>query len=320
VRLRVKGNATPVSATRGPFSVSDNGLLVYSERPRFQLAWLDRSGRELETLAIRGDFYAPKLSHDGRRVALSSFDERGIAAGDIWVYDLDRSVGTRITTDPANDKRPLWSPDDEWIVFSSDRTGRSNVYRKRSTGVGRDEPLLASDFDSDAVSWSRDGGVLIVGDSRQDLWQVSLPGGKATRLMETPFRESDAQISPNGKWIAYSSDETGQAEIYVQPFPPSGARWRISTGSGVDPKWRGDGKELFYTDTSRKLMSVDLTLEPSVKVGAPSLLLDAATLRDTAFYYDVSADGQRFLVVKPAADAATRPITIVQNWMANLKK
>jgi eukaryotic-like serine/threonine-protein kinase len=317
-RLRLKGNATAVASTAGPFSVSDTGILVYARRALYQLAWLDRSGREIEALPVRGDFYGPKLSHDGRRVALSRFDESGVAAGDIWVYDLARQVGTRITTDPANDRRPLWSPDDAWIVFTSDRTGRSNLYRRRSTGVGSDEFVFSSDFDGDATSWSGDERSVIVNDlgTGQDLWQVSLPDGKATRLLKTPSKESGGQISPDGKWIVYSSDETGRAEVYVQALPPSSARWTISTAGGLWPKWRADGRELFYTDASSKLMAVDVKLEPSFEYDAPRLLFDGTALRD----FDVTADGQRFLVVKPAPDAATRSIALVQNWMANLKQ
>jgi len=321
-RLRLKGNAIAVALTPGPFSVSETGILVYAPRALFQLAWLDRSGREIEALPIRGDFYAPRLSHDGRRVALTSFDGSGVGAGDIWVYDLARHVGTRITTDPAADWDPLWSPDDEWILFSSDRTGRLNLYRKRSTGVGTDEAVFASDFDSHATSWSRDGQSVIVNNSgaEQDLWQLSLPDGKVTRLLKTPSKESGGQISPDGKWIAYSSDETGSNEIYVQPFPPSVARSRVSTDGGWSPMWRSDGGELFYADANRKLMAVDVQLEPSFEASAPRLLFDATTLRDVSQYLDVTADGQRFLVVKPAPDAGTRPLTLVQNWTRNLKK
>jgi Tol biopolymer transport system component len=321
-RLRLEGDAVPIALTRGPFSVSDTGTLVYSQRPRFTLAWLDRSGREIKDLAIQGDFYAPRLSHDGRRVALGSFDEAGRAAGDIWVYDLARRVGTRITTDPANDRSPLWSPDDESIVFGSDRSGRASLYRRRSTGVGRDELVLASDVGYAPTSSSSDGRVVILQDSRddQDLWQVSLPAETPRRLFETPFRESSGQLSPDDKWLAYSSDETGQPEVYVQPFPPSGARWRISTGGGAYPRWRADGKELFYSDATRKIMAVDVTLRPSFDAGAPHLLFDASTLRDIPFFYDVSGDGQRFLVVKLSPNAGVRPVTLLQNWMANLKK
>ena len=321
-RLLVTGNATRVAPTPGPFSVSDSGILVYARPALFELAWLDRSGHGDETLPIRGDFYAPKLSHDGRRVALTSFDESGRAAGDIWVYDLTRHVGTRITSDPAADWDPLWSADDEWILFSSDRTGRLNVYRKRSTGVGTDEPVFSSDFDSNATSWSRDGRSLIVNDlgAEQDLWHVSLPDGKATRLLKTPSKESDGQMSPDGNWIAYSSDETGSNEIYVQSFQPPGDRRRISTAGGRLPRWRSDGMELFYVDANRKLMAVDVQLEPSFESSSPRLLFDATTLRDISEYFDVTADGQRFLVIKPAADAGTRAFTLVQNWTTNLKK
>lgn len=320
-RINFKGKPIPVASTAGPFTVSDTGILVYANRALSQLSWLDRSGREIEALPIRGDLYAPKLSHDGRRVALTRMDDRGVAAGDIWIYDLVRGVGTRITSDPAHDRSPLWSTDDQWILFSSDRTGRWNLYRKRSTGVGPDELVFSSNFNSDATFWSRDGRSLIVNDlsAEQDLWEVLLPDGRATRLFKTPSKEAGGQISPDGKWIAYSSDETGRDEVYVQSFPPSDARWRISTAGGLSPKWRSDGRELFYTDAKRNLIAVDVSLQPSFRAGAPVLLFDAKMLRDIPRYFDVTADGQRFLVVKPGPDSDARPLTIVQNWTAKLK-
>ena len=323
-RLRPDREAQPVAQTSGPFSVSEAGLLVYAQRSSlYQLAWVDRNGLEIEPLPVRGDLYAPTLSHDGRRVALKRFLEGEGTAGDIWVYDLARgAVGTRVTTDPSDDRLPLWSPDDEWLIFGANRSGRYALYRKRSTGVGREEAVFAPDFNVEARSWSRDGRSLIVNDSssEQDLWSVSLPDAKASRLFNTPSKEWGGQISPDGKWIAYSSDETGQAEIYVQPFPLSGARWRISTAGGVWPKWRADGRELFFTDVNRRLMAVDVNFVPSFEAGVPRQMFDATTLRDIPFYFDVAADGQRFLVVKPAPAADARPITLVQNWMANLRR
>jgi hypothetical protein len=156
--------------------------------------------------------------------------------------------------------------------------------------------------------------------AQQDLWHVSLADGKLTRFLKTPSKESGGQISPNGKWIAYCSDETGSNEIYVQSFPPSDARWLISTAGGCSPKWRADGRELFYVDANRQLMAVDVQLEPTLKASAPRRLFDATTLRSVSQYFDVSGDGQRFLVVKSAADAGTRPFTLVQNWATKLKK
>ena len=331
-RLLLTGEPTPIAESVGPFSVSPTGILVFGEHALYQLAWLDRSGREIEALPIRGNFHALQLSHDGRRAALTSGAEQGTGANDIWVYDLARGIGTRLTTDPARDALPLWSPNDDWIVFGSDRSGRWEVYRKRSTGVGREEIVFASELGARATSWSRDGQSLILSDSSDanDLWRLSLPERKATLLFKTPAKEWAGQISPNGRWIAYNSNETGQAEIYVQTFPPSGDRRRISRTGGLSPRWRGDGSELLFMDTTtKKMMSVAIRLEPTFEASVPQPLFDGSMIRESvnfpdvrsrSFRFDVTAEGQRFLVVKGASDASTRAITLVQNWTANLKK
>jgi serine/threonine protein kinase/Tol biopolymer transport system component len=331
-RLRLLGDAAPVAKSVASFSVSANGVLVYSEAPSFRVAWVDRSGREVGALPIRGDVGGPRLSHDGRRIAFTRFPE-GSGQGDIWVYDLGREVELPIVTAPGGDTAPLWSPDDQWIVFTSDRGGQWDLYRKASTGVGADELFFGSALNLQASSWSRDGRWLILNvpfqltDPRpqRDLWSLSLPEMKATRLFDTAFHEWGGQLSPDGRFIAYNSNETGAPEIFVQSFPPSGARWRISTGGGLTPRWRSDGKELFYIEVARRaMMAVEVRPGPVFEAGPPRPLWEATGLRvlggvGGGATFDVTADGQRFLVVKTDSVEGKRPITLVQNWTAGLK-
>ena len=329
-RLRVEGVAEPVAQTAGPFAVAGD-VLVYTQRWTSQLAWLGRDGRELEALPIHGEFYAPKLSHDGRRVAVTKMAEAAGGA-DIWVYDLARGHSTRLTTDPALDTLALWSPDDDWIIFSSNRRGRWDLYRKRSNGVGSEEIVSLSGFQGEARSWSADGKSLIANDqsglrwvspgsAMSDLWHLSLPDGKATVLSRTSSREWAGEISPDGRYIAYSSDETGQGQIYVQTLPPSGHRWMISNAGGLWPKWRRDGRELFFVDVNqRRLMVADIHGGPAFGASVARPLFTATMLQEGSGMFDVTADGQRFLVTKQAPDADTGRIALVLNWTAHLKR
>ena len=322
VRARVEGVPEPIAQTAGPFAVAGANL-VYARPQRSQFAWLDRDGRELEALPIHGDFFAPKLSHDGRRVAVSKMAEGAAAAGDIWVYDLTDGHGTRLTTDPAHDMLPLWSPDDEWIIFSSERRGQWELFRKRSNGVGPEEVISFPGFYGQARSWSRGGESLIANDDARtsDVWQLSLPRGRATVLFKTLFREWSGEISPDGRYVAYVSDETGQPQTYVQPLPTSGERWMVSRTGGQWPKWRADSRELFFVDVSgRQILAADVQPGPPFVASPPRPLFATTMVEDRAAMFDVIADGQRFLVTKAAPDAQTGRITLVQNWTATLKR
>jgi Tol biopolymer transport system component len=319
----LKGEPTQLVDGVGVFSLSATGILAYAQRPVTELAWLDRSGRPVEAPRIRGDFSVPSLSHDGRRIAVVNFGERDRA--DVWVYDVGTGTGMALTNHPGHDGFPLWSPDDEWIYFHSDRTGRFELYRKRSTGVGTEESVLGWDSAPWATSWSRDGA-LILSDSRpeaEDLWQLA-PGRNATVLFKTPFKEWAAQVSLDGQWIAYNSNETGQPEVFVRSFPPSGDAIRVSNNGGIGPKWRGDGKELFFIDASYRMVAVEIPLQPKLERREPRPLFELTMMRRTylprIINFDVAADGQRFLIVQIPPDAGKRPLTLLQNWTAALKK
>jgi Tol biopolymer transport system component len=318
-RVRVQGVLEPVAQTRGPFAVAGAGLLVYAEPVPAQLAWVDRQGQEVQTLPIMGAIGAPRLSHDGGRVAITRMVEGAAAAGDVWVYDLARGQGTRLTTDPAHDQSAVWSPNDDWIIFRSDRRGTGDLYRKRSNGVGSEELLPMSGFHGEARSWS---GQTIIGNDLNDgsdLWHLTLPQ-TATVLFKTPFRESGGEISPDGRYIAYVSDETRTNEVYLQTFPPSGERWLVSQTGGSSPKWRGDGRELFFVDGStRTMMVVEVNPGAASPVRVPRPLFAATMmLHEGSLGFDVSADGQRLLVVKAAAYPGAGRITLIQNWTTGL--
>ena len=241
-------------------------MLVYrsSGGLNTQLAWFDRSGKELGRIGEPGSYLSPKLSPDGKRVAV--YRTTGVGTpGDIWVFDLARNTETRLTFDPADDLGPLWSPDGNHIAFASTRNHSFGLYQKNSNGTGDDELLLKVDTTIVPEDWSLDGRFLVymitTGGGR-DVWFLPLAGdassgaprgsgqtGQARKpvpFLTTPFFERHAQLSPDGKWMAYVSNESGIYDVYVQSFPAGGGKWQVSTGGGVEPRWRHDGKELFY--------------------------------------------------------------------------
>jgi Tol biopolymer transport system component len=244
--------------------------------------------------------------------------------------DLVRGSPSRFTLDPGIDFSPVWSPDSSQIAFASNRAGTFDLYQKRSTG-GREELLFK--INSRGVcpnAWLSDGRLLVytVAGSKTgfDLWVLALSGErKASPFMETIFNETEGQISADGKWIAYTSDETGVPEVYVQPFPATGAKWQVSVAGGSDPHWRLDGRELFYVAGDGTLMAIPVTGTASTfEAGAAQALFQTRrpVARGPLIFtaYAPSADGQRFLVNRLAADVPPLPITVVLNWAAGLKR
>ncbi len=310
------------------FSVSENGLLAYqtgaTSEPS-QFVWFDRAGKQSETGMPAGSVDSPRLSHDGGRVAFRVEDRQGL--GDLWIYDLARRVASRFTSDPANDYDPLWSPDDAQIVFSSNRTGSGDFYEKAVSGAGAEELLFESQFRKTAQDWSRDGRRVLFqaygAGTLTDLWLLSLADRKAAVILQTEFFEGGGQFSPDGRWIAYHSNESGRQEVYVRPFPGPGPTLRISRDGGTWPRWRGDGKEIFYVFEDRTLMAVDVKgAGETFLVGEPKVLFKARLKRSVVFArnYDATPDGQRFLVNVTSSDEAVAPLTLVQNWAAALKR
>ena len=332
-RLRLTGEAFPVAeqvrfvgaSGTAIFSASETGVLAYQSSPHgelSQLLWFDRSGKELESVGPAADYFHPRLSHDGRRIAVAIIDPQ-TANSDIWVYDLGRRVSTRLTFGPGVNIFPVWSPDDERIVFDSNRKGFHNLYQRAVSGTGQDELLLSSATHKFPTDWSAVTGLIAFFTTlpAADIWTLSVADRKATPFLATPFQEGSPQFSPDGRWLAYGSTESGTPEVFVQTFPASGGKWQISTAGGFYPRWRRDGKELYYVAPDGELMAVEVAPGSGFAAGKPKpLFRTRIKVFDIGFQYDVSPDGSRFLINTLDENAATSSITVVQNWTAELRK
>ena len=238
----------------------------------------------------------------------------------LWLYrDLSRPVPSRFTFPRENDSLPIWSPDDSQIVFASGRrTGLGNdLYLKSTTGEGEAELLFSDDGDQQPSDWSPDGRFVLFNKRGSDVWVFAMQDRTASPLLEGPYRETDARFSPDGQWIAYVSDESGEQEVYVRPFPGPGVAIPISQGGGGMPTWSVTGRELFFLTPDRRLMSVDTRLGPRPDIGLPQLLF-ATGIKGGLIQppqYDVSSDGQRFLINTMVDPGQTPSITLVTNWL-----
>jgi Tol biopolymer transport system component len=340
-RRRLLGDPFPVAehAALDPNAIigaisAGRGVLAYrtgSSSSNRQLVWFDRSGKPAGDVGPPDGFSSlnPELSPDGGRVAV----DRVVGGNrDVWVLELARHITSRFTFDPTVDLGPVWAPNGDRIVFSSARRGVVNLYLKSSSGAGNEDVLLESPQATAAMDWSRDGRFIIyrvvnpnVG---RELWVLPLFGDrKPYPFVVTSFNASYAQFSPDGRWVAYQSDESGQYQIYVQPFSGSAGKSQVSNAGGTHPRWNKNGKELFYIAADGKLMSV------SVEIAAGSETFKARTpveLFATHLVevppsaqrqqYAVSPDGRRFLMNIPIESAEVSPITVVLNWNPGAKK
>ena len=317
------------------FSVAENGTLAYRAGEGdagYHLIWFDRNGRSTDTIGEPGWYRNCMLSPDGRFLAVDLAADVPASNSDVWVYDLNRDVKTRLTFAPSADDYPVWSPDGSHIYFSSARgASKRDLYRKPSSGAGEEQLLLTSDRDKYPMDCAPDGSRLVFlsveikGSS--DLWVVGLAEGGAKAasdpvpFQQTEFSDGDARFSPDGRWLAYFSNETGRGEVYVRPFPGPGGKWQISTESGDYPCWRRDGKELFYITEKNMLMAVDINgAGSSFEAGRPRPLFQMMNPIPASGTspYDVTADGQRFIVITGEAGQAST-INVVVNWDAELK-
>jgi serine/threonine-protein kinase len=265
------------------------------------LWWVDRQGREEPVKGPPRAYVDPRLSPDGTKVALGVRDQES----DIWIWDFARATLTRLTFDPTGDVLPVWTSDGKRIVFASARERSvNNLFWQSADGTGAVERLTESPNNQVPSNFSPDGKRLVLAEivNGSDLMALSFDGERRTQpLVRTQFSERNAEISPDGRWIAYESDESGQFEIYVRPFPNvDEGRWQISTGGGAKPLWARSGRELFHLAPVTRLMVVPVKSGPTFAAGNPELLFEGRYL-DAAFIgrtYDVSPDGKRFLMIK----------------------
>jgi serine/threonine protein kinase/Tol biopolymer transport system component len=331
-RLETTGDAFPigeqVQTGRAPgtgiFSVSEDGVLVYQSGPGesgSELIWFDRTNKPVGKLGDLSPYNSFSLSPDGKSATVAVSNQVG--GSNLWLYEVARGLKTPFTFGAAQTRGQVWSPDGGTIFFTSNRKGHFDLYRKASSGAGSEELLVESNLDKTATSISPDGRFLLYHavdpKTKADLWVLPLDGGqKPFAFLQGEFNEVNAQFSPDGRWVAYQSDESGRSEIYVTPFPsPSGKR-QISTSGGRWPKWRG--KEVFYLTLDNKLMVSEVNVNgETVEIGSARSLFEIRP-GGPGNIYDVSADGQRFLVNMAVEQQITAPLTLVLNWTADLKK
>jgi serine/threonine protein kinase len=326
-RLELSGDPYPVAEDVGSsaansvagFTVSDTGTLAYrtgANGTNNYLKWFDRSGKESPALETPGAYRNPALSPDLQHIAVV---KRESGTGDLWILDLVRGTTTRFTVDPGDEDTPLWSPDGSRIVFRSNRSGTYDLYVKSSSGVVQEELLLKSEHPKYASDWSADGRFLLYveGDPQtgNDIWVLPLTGDrKPEPVVRTQFAEALPKFSPDGRWIAYTSNESGRTEIYMQGFPKAASRTQISTAGGTLPHWRRDGKELFFTSVNGEMMAVDIgfAADGGLKAGRPTKLFSVSALG----WWNVTPDGQRFLIntLGQQTTGVVTPITAVLNW------
>ena len=326
--LRLTGEPQMVAERLGNtrafgFFAASSGVLVHRSgvAQHAQLTWLDRRGQQLGTLGAAFDAYdyPARISPDGSKIVMT---RHGADNTDIWVHDLSRDVTQRLTSDPAPDESPIWSPDGQKLVFSSSRGGHFDLYQTSSSGDGGQRLLYASADNKYASSWSGDGRFILFSTEKRDgIWVLPLEGaGKHTAVsfLQSQANERSGVFSPDSRWIAYVSDESGQPEVYVQRFSlpgsssPGGPRVLISRSGGTSPHWRADGKEIFYRSADGTLMSVPLTTDPALRPGVPKRMFAIDRL------WEVTRDGNRFLVNVPV-DQGVSPFTVVLNWQSELK-
>jgi Tol biopolymer transport system component len=339
-RLQLAGDPITVaerigsSGSFGFVAASDNDVLAYRVGEAtlinyHQLTWLDRKG---ETTGIVGD--VRPVSSNPAAVALSPDATKAIVVisptptGDLWLLEFARSIFTRLTFDPGPDLQPVWSPDGRRVAFRSSRNRVGDLYVKDVSGSSEETALVQLPGLETPTDWSRDGKFLLFSLSSQsisgDLWVRPMTGPtEPVRLLDTPYEEVGGRFAPDGRSVAYTSNESGRPEVYIRPFtvgadgkPALGPKWQVSNEGGVVPKWRGDGKELYYRRPDGSLMAVDVTVtRDDVRTALPRALF---TLPPTLVNWDVTGDGQRFLVSRPITPPSTEPISVVVNWQVAL--
>ncbi|HEX4615450.1 MAG TPA: protein kinase [Stellaceae bacterium] len=334
-RMETMGEMLPIaeqigtSISRSFFSVSREGTLAYRSGigTSSQLISYDRQGHPAGNFIAGLELKDPAFSPDASRVLYSG--DTGAPLRELWLYDIARGIQSRLTFLPEGAQSGVWSPDGQTIAFAPAR--QPGIYLMDAGNAGEPKRIFDSGLGAALESWSSDGRFLVYGEARHGYDVVALPlSGSGNDRHPIPIAASDAaemhgQVSPDSQWVAYDSDESGKAEVFIRPFPPSGERagkWQVSSLGGSQPRWRGDGKELFYIDPDHHLMAVDIQLQPRFQSGVPHALFTTPAIsgRTLQYQYDVTRDGKRFVLVAPAAGAVSAPATVVQNWQGSLRK
>ena len=333
-QLQATGEQFPVAdhvqvyrnTAMGVFSASNSGVLAYEQGgspPTSHLTWYGRNGKLLSVIGPPDDYEDPRISPDGRRVAVTRRDpDTGIS--NIWLYDMATHAPTRFTYFPTFDHIPSWSPDGKQIVFDTNRNGAADVFVK---AFGGDEkPLVHSREAKQPTDWSADGTRIVIqilnSMTKWDLAMLTFGDGRITPLLRDSANEKEGQISPNGKWIAYSSDESGRPDLYVSRFPSMSGRWQLSStgGGGSQARWRRDGREIFFLSADRKMMAASVSeIGNDLLVQVPQVLFQTRARYTGERSYDISGDGQRFLINDMVLDQPVSPIVMVLNWPAMRK-
>ena len=344
-RLEVRGQPFPVAAQvqfdeltwRGVFACSRSGVLAYqggNTGGNSRLVFFDRTGKEARTIGALADLNNHRVSPDGKRVAVGVFDT-SVANYNLWIYDLLRDKDIRLTFGSSRNSFPVWAPDGSRVIFSSNRSGPWDMFERRSDGTGSEEVLLRSDANKYPSDWSADGRFIIfsstAGVSRTEEWILPRFGdGRPYPFIRGDFSAGEGRFSPDGRFLAYSSDESGRAEVYVTPFPQGSSKWQVSVAGGSSPRWRRDGREIYYMAADGELTAVDVDPRGSVfQVGAVRtlfrlLLKTGASRQDLSptsgqIGYDAAPDGSWFLVNSPPPGNPP-PLTLVTHWADDLQR
>jgi Tol biopolymer transport system component len=333
---RLTGDPVPVSTEipggsvswgGAQFGASEAGLIAHMRgagAARTQLNWRDREGKILGTVGDPSGYWEPCLSNDGNRIAVSV----GQDVGDIWIYDLDRDMRTRFTFDTADERYPLWSPDDSQLAFMSGRNAEGEIYVRPTSGQGDASLLFTADTQIGLTDWSSDGRLIFfnrlnLGDDGNDIWIIDMQTSEAAPLLTGRFNQTGASLSPDGRWLAFVSDESGKPEVYVQSFPEAKGRWMVSSDAGPRPaerpRWRRDGRELYYL-RGGAVVAVPVAGDATFSFGTPTTLFSVSVTSASADYA-IAEDGQRILTNElPPTGPGKVGARLIQNWTAALAR
>ena len=337
-KLALVGDAVPLAdhlqinslVQHDTFSVSDNGLLTYQAGSALpgssRLLWFDAGGKQTGEVGRQSDYLSPRLSPDEKRLAYSSPLSSGI--NNLWLFDISRGMQTRLTFSAATDFNPTWSPDGKTIAFASNRDGIFHLYQQPADGSGQATPLLVDAAVEDYPDWSADGRYLFFERTEQrpgahtEIWALPLSGDrKPFPVVQIPSNAIVPVLSPDGKWVAYASDETGATNLFVVPFRHGSGKWQISSEGGLFPRWGRDGKVLYYISRDFNLIAAEVSGNgDSFSVGPVRSLFTVNVVYGVGNFYDVTRDGKSFLVNTEVVPKSAEPLTLVVNWTTLLKK